>query len=321
MTGENLTHLSAIQPVKPATHRLAETPTDADRLLALSPSEIHLWLAFYEEAGEELHGAYREILEPAEKDREPRFYFAADRRRYLVTRALVRTVLARYVPLAPRDWRFAANAYGRPEIASPQGRRAGLSFNVSHTRDLIVLGVTRGRALGVDVENVGKREAAIDVARHYFAPVEVSALARVPAAQQHHRFFEYWTFKESYIKARGMGLSLPLDRFSVHFPDDRTVELRIDRDLGDDARRWELVQLRPTPEYLLAVCAERVAPTPSHLVVRQTVPLSSEKLLALPCVRVRKRASSGRPTITTRELEMTPHERGRSGANASLRSL
>jgi 4'-phosphopantetheinyl transferase len=266
------------------SHSLAERRTDADRLLALSPAEIHLWLAFYEEAAEELHGAYREILEPAEKEREPRFYFAADRRRYLVTRALVRTVLARYVPVAPRDWRFAANAYGRPEIASPQGRHANLSFNISHTRDLIVLGVTRGRALGVDVENVGRREAVTDVAR-YFAPVEVSALARVPAAQRRHRFFEYWTFKESYIKARGMGLSLPLDRFSFHFPDDHTVALQIDRELGDDPRRWELIQLRPTSEYLLAVCAERIAPTPSRLVVRQTVPLLSEKLLALPCVR------------------------------------
>jgi 4'-phosphopantetheinyl transferase len=145
--------------------------------------------------------------------------------------------------------------------------------------------VTRGRALGVDVENVVRREAATDIARHYFAPAEVSALARVPPAQQGHRFFEYWTFKESYIKARGMGLSLPLDRFSVHFPDDHSVELQIDRDLGDDARRWELAQLRPTPEYLVAVCAERVAPSPSRVVVRQTVPLSSETLLTLPCVR------------------------------------
>jgi 4'-phosphopantetheinyl transferase len=259
-----------------ASRRLAERPADADRLLALSPSEIHLWLAFYEEAGEELHGAYRQILEPAEREREPRFYFAADRRRYLVTRALVRTVLARYVPLAPRDWRFTANAYGRPEIASPQGRRAGLCFNVSHTRDLIVLGVTRGRALGVDVENIGRREPPLDVARHYFA--------RVPAAQQRQRFFEYWTCKEAYIKARGMGLSLPLDRFSVHFRNDRAVELRIDRELGDDGRRWELVQLRPTPEYLLALCAERLSPVPSHLVVRQTVPLSSEALLSWPAL-------------------------------------
>ena len=262
-----------------AHHRLDERPTDSDCLLPLPPSEIHLWLAFCDEAGEELHAAYRDILEPAEKEREPRFYFAADRRRYLVTRALVRTVLARYVPLAPRDWRFAANAYGRPEIASPQGRHAGLSFNISHTRDLIVMGVTRGRALGVDVENVGRRETVTDVAR-YFAPAEVSALARVPAAQRRHRFFEYWTFKESYIKARGMGLSLPLDRFSVHFPDDYTAELWIDPDLGDDGRRWELMQLRPTAEHLLAVCAERVAPAPSRLVVRQTVPLKSEKLLA-----------------------------------------
>jgi len=274
-----------------ASHHLAERPTDVGRLLTLSPSEIHLWLAFYEEADEDLHSAYREILEPAEKAREPRFYFAADRRRYLVTRALVRTVLARYLPLAPRDWRFAANAYGRPEIANAQGRRSGLSFNLSHTRDLIVLGVTRGRALGVDVENLGRREAVIDVARHYFAEAEVSALARVPAAQQHHRFFEYWTFKESYIKARGMGLSLPLDRFSFHFPDDHTVKLRIDRDLGDDPRRWELVQLRPAPEYLLAVCAERVASGPSHVVVRQTVPLSSERLLALPYSRDQRNAT------------------------------
>ena len=277
----------------------------ADRLLTLSPTEIHLWLAFYEEADEELHGAYREILEPEEKEREPRFHFAADRRRYLVTRALVRTVLARYVPLAPRDWRFAVNAYGRPEIASPEGRSAGLTFNVSHTRDLIVLGVTRGRALGVDVENVGGREFVTDVARRYFAAAEVSALARVPAAQQHHRFLEYWTFKESYIKARGMGLSLPLDRFSLHFPGDHEVELRIDRELGDDARRWELVQLRPSPEYLLAVCAERVAPAASQLVVRQTVPLLREELLAMPCERALRNNALERPSGCLESFEMS----------------
>jgi 4'-phosphopantetheinyl transferase len=270
-----------------ASYSFAERSTDADRLLALSPPEVHLWLAFHEEAGEALHEAYREILEPAEREREPRFHFAADRRRYLVTRALVRTVLARYVAVDPQDWRFADNAYGRPEIANPEGKRARLSFNISHTHDLIVLGVTRGRALGVDVENVGRRGAMTDVADHYFAPAEAAALARVPVAQQQHRFFEYWTFKESYIKARGMGLSLPLDGFSFQFPDDRSVELRIDRALGDDPRRWELVQLRPSPQHLLAVCAERVGAAPLQLIVRRTIPLVGDTLLALP----RRRAS------------------------------
>jgi 4'-phosphopantetheinyl transferase len=303
------------------SYHLAEGTNGADRLLALSRSEVHIWLAFYEEAGEKLRRAYREILEPAEKEREPRFYFDSDRRRYLVTRALVRTVLARYVPLAPQDWRFEANAYGRPEIASVQGKRADISFNISHTRDLIVLGVTRGRALGVDVEHVGRREVVTDVARHYFAPAEVSALARMPVAQRRHRFFEYWTFKEAYIKARGMGLSLPLDRFSFHFPHDEAVELRIDRDLGDHACRWELIQLRPTPEHLLAVCAERVTSTASRLVVRQTLPLSSEKVLALPCVRTDRDRTFTVAESHGWEPEMTQQEITRSQANASLRSL
>ena len=296
-----------------ASHCFAERASDAEPLLALPSSEIHLWLTFYKEIGEELLDAYREIIEPAERAREPRFYFDADRRRYLVTRALVRTVLARYAPVAPPDWRFTANAYGRPEIASPLGPQAGLTFNLSHTSDLIVLGVTHRRALGIDVENVNRSGTVADVARHYFASVEVSDLARVPPAEQPYRFFEYWTFKESYIKARGMGLSLPLDRFSFHFPDDDSVELQIDRGIGDEAERWELAQLRPTPHHLLAVCAERFAQTPSRLVVRKTVPLLSETLLAQSQQEFHDRRVVARARRRC--------ERERSGANASLRSL
>src|SRR5438094_1123446 len=114
-----------------------------DRIIPLTPAEIHVWLAFYDEiADERLHAAYRELLDAAEKEQEPRFHFARDRRRYLVTRALVRTVLSRYVSIHPRDWVFAANAYGRPDIVNAQARDACLTFNISHTHSLIVLGVT-----------------------------------------------------------------------------------------------------------------------------------------------------------------------------------
>src|SRR5882762_11402142 len=141
--------------------------------IPLTPADIHIWLASYDEIEDErLHAAYRDLLNPAEKEQEPRFYFARDRRRYLVTRALVRTVLSRYWAINPEDWVFSTNAYGRPEIANPQVSDAGFSFNISHTHSLIVLGVTKQRALGVDVENVVAREAAIDVANHYFAPPE-----------------------------------------------------------------------------------------------------------------------------------------------------
>jgi len=245
--------------------------------VSLTPAEIHLWLAFYDQIGDErLHAAYRELLSPAERAQEPRFYFARDRLRYLVTRALVRTVLSRYVDVDPKQWAFSPSSYGRPEIVNPEAGAAGLSFNISHTHSLIVLGVTQGRALGVDVENVQARNAPIGVADRYFAPPEVAVLKAAPAHEQQHRFFEYWTFKESYIKARGMGLSLPLDKFSFHYPHDRAVEIAIDAELADDAARWQFWQFRPTPEYLVALCAERAGAAPT-VIARKIVPLVSEE--------------------------------------------
>jgi 4'-phosphopantetheinyl transferase len=257
--------------------------------LLLPPEEIHLWLAFYDEITDErLLSDYRSLLNSAEKEQQARFYFAKDRLRYLITRALVRTVMSRYVPIDPRDWVFSTNAYGCPEIANAQGREAFLSFNISHTESLIVLGVTTRRALGVDVENFRAREVSIEIADRYFAPAEVAALNNVPPQQQQYRFFEYWTFKESYIKARRMGLSLPLDKFSFHYPHDRALEIAIDAELADDAARWQFWQFQPRPEYLVAICAERIPDQPPRLVVHQTVPMSSEKSVSPEFLRVSK---------------------------------
>lgn len=254
-------------------------------IVTLGSDEIHLWLADYERiADERLHAAYRELLDEAEKAQEPRFYFARDRRRYLVTRALVRTVLSRYAPVAPAEWMFANNQYGRPELH--QAQAGDLTFNISHTHSMIVLGVTRKRALGVDVENVRAREVSLDIARHYFAPPEVEALGLVPQDEQQFRFFEYWTFKESYIKARGMGLSLPLDKFSFHYRDERAVHIAIHPELADDANRWQFWQFRPSPEYLVAVCAERSGAESPRVVVRHAVPMLDETPVTPQFLRV-----------------------------------
>jgi 4'-phosphopantetheinyl transferase len=258
-----------------------------DRLIPLSAAEIHVWLAFCDEITEAgLHSAYRELLDAAERDREPRFHFRRDRRRYLITRALVRTVLSRYVSIHPREWVFSANAYGRPDIANAQARDVSLSFNLTHTLGLIVLGVSRHRALGVDAENVRARDASVDVAGRYFAPQEVAALAAAPPHERVYRFFEYWTFKEAYIKARGVGLSLPLDKFSFHYPDERAVEIAIHPECGDDAARWQFWQFRPSADHLVAICAERVGDRSPAVIVRQVVPMLSEERCAPQFLRV-----------------------------------
>ena len=251
--------------------------------LSASRNRIDLWLLRYDRIGDEaLLARLREWLNPGERAQEPRFHFADDRKRYLLTRALVRATLSRYAQVAPADWRFGANAYGRPHIEAAQGQAgAELRFNLSHTRGLIALAVTREREIGVDVEHVRHREVSLDIADHFLAADEVAALAQVPVAQQQDRFFEHWTFKEAYIKARGMGLSLPLERFSFEYPHCGAVRLSVRPELDDDAARWSLWQYRPQPEYLLALCAQRDTSAPTSVCVRELSPTLEERTLAL----------------------------------------
>lgn len=257
----------------------------SSELVPISKENIDVWLVYYDKiVDESLLSRMRELLSPAERVQETRFHFPDDRKRYLVTRALVRSVLSRYANVVPADWQFIPNDYGRPRIANIGANLDGLDFNISHTRGLIALGISRHRPLGVDIEHVAVRNVSFEIADRFFSPQEVADLARVPVHGKQDRFFEYWTFKESYIKARGMGLSLPLHQFSFHFSVEGEVYLSLASSLGDIASRWNFWQMRPTPNYLMAVCASS-AQTPTVLTVRECVPLQSEWTIFLPVLK------------------------------------
>jgi 4'-phosphopantetheinyl transferase len=246
----------------------------------LPDNAIHLWLADYNElASPRLHITYRDLLSEAEHQQHQRFHFERDRHRYLVTHALVRIVLSRYLRISPKDLVFATNSYGRPHLANVGAANSKLTFNISHTDSLIAIGIARDRALGVDVENILAVRDCVELAEHYFAPIEADALRNISPTRQADRFFEYWTFKESYIKARGMGLSLPLDKFSFQLQRDGAVEFEVDPRLDDTSQRWQFFQLRPRQQYILALCIERRAISP-QLVVRKLTPDGTDQLLA-----------------------------------------
>ncbi len=244
-------------------------------MLQISPDQIHLWLAFDREINNaNLIADYRRLLlDDAERQREKRFYFAKDQHQYLVTRALVKTVLSRYATVAPDHWRFSKNKYGRPEIANEEVRSQKLSFNISHTAGLIIMGVTCGQTLGVDTENIVQRQAPLDIAHRYFSPQETAALHALPLADQPERFFYYWTLKESYIKARGMGLSIPLDQFSFSFPDEQDIRIEFHSGVKDIPSNWWFSLLKPTPDHLISICVQRTSAVPPQLVVMKSVPL------------------------------------------------
>jgi 4'-phosphopantetheinyl transferase len=261
----------------------------------IDSSEIHLWLAYPDEIKDpRLLAEYWRLLSGEELQRQQRFYFERDRHRYLVTRAMVRTVLSRYAGVAPRDWEFVVNAYGRPSIAAKLAATRWLEFNVSHSQDLVIMGIARARAIGVDVESVLPQRAALEVADRFFAPAEVAALRALPSEQQHRRFFDYWTLKESYVKARGMGLSIALDRFAFHIEDPTRIWLAIDPTLGDQAGRWTFWQLQSGRDYRGAVCAERRGEERLELSTMRSW-LSPESCTSVTARPIRHRSTGRRP--------------------------
>ena len=259
-------------------------------LLQLDACHVDVWLAHYAEIGDtDLLGAMRQLLSVAEQAQEARFVRADDRQRYLVTRAMVRSVLSRYASVAPGDWLFVHNAHGRPRIAEAvrdsidiRVQVNGLDFNISHTRGMIVMAVSRDRTVGIDVENTRRQRDGLDIATQYFSPSEAADLAALDAAQRQDRFTQYWTLKEAYSKARGLGLSLPLDQFSFDFIGADRVRFSTAPSLGDAAASWRFWQLRPSNEHILALCAQQCHGADTLLTVRTVTPLLSEETITLP---------------------------------------
>ncbi|WP_313918263.1 4'-phosphopantetheinyl transferase superfamily protein [Tahibacter sp.] len=244
-------------------------PPGLNAPLTLEPGEVHVWYCWTAQCLQRgLADYYRSLLSAEEKARLLRFHFEYLQHEYLVTRALCRITLSRYVQRHPADWRFRVNAYGRPEIDMP-GDLAPLRFNLSNARSLVACAITRSADAGVDVEETDRPGETVGIADHFFSPTEVIALQAQPPERQRQRFFEYWTLKESYIKARGMGLSIPLEQFS--FDLDQGIRIRFDPALQDDPDIWQFELHQPSAQHQLAI-GVRCGPRPHAIHVREVVP-------------------------------------------------
>lgn len=246
--------------------------------LVASSDRVDLWLCSWRDCDDRLIEQYRGLLSADELGRAERFVFEHHRRRHVVTHALVRTVLSRYASASPAEWRFTTNPYGRPEIGNHGDGERALSFNVSHSGDLILLGVTLRNAIGVDLEEIRADRASLEIAERFFAREEVVALKTHAPSLQAERFFDYWTLKESYIKARGMGLSIALDSFGFELPDNGIV-LTLAASSEDDVRKWCFWQLRPVPRYVAACCLRCEQGGVPSISLRRTVPLEGDALV------------------------------------------
>jgi len=249
--------------------------------MKLSANTIHLYFSYPERISDpELLQHYRTLLTGDELSQMSRFYYARHRHQYLVTRVLIRTSLSQYHPVDPCQWEFGTNGYGKPEIQHPN-LESPVRFNLSHSKGMILCGIARDFDIGVDVEDRQRStRAALNRLSSYFSAEEIAELNALPPEHQKQRFFDYWTLKESYIKARGMGLATPLRKFSFQFHENKLSGFSTHPELQDDAANWQFWRITMAQRYQMAV-AINTARDNIAINAFNSVPLASKEPASL----------------------------------------
>jgi 4'-phosphopantetheinyl transferase len=254
--------VESIYPVSSASHQSATPKAKPVGVFLCQPDSIKDPVLLAE---------YRELLDEEERGRLARYRNPADAHAFLASHALVRTALSEFAGQSPKSWCFRRSQYGRPEIDPPGAH--GLQFNLAHTRELVGCIVSRGAEVGIDLELPRHLGDLLAIAHRFFAQEEAALLRTLPPEKQAPRFFSVWTLKEAYAKARGMGLSLPLQR--IRFEIERgEIKFQIASELEDDSAEWSFALLRTPAGHLVAIAVRRPGLALGRMMPKWLVPLT-----------------------------------------------
>jgi 4'-phosphopantetheinyl transferase len=211
------------------------------------------------------------VLSAEERARMASFRFESDRLAYAAAHLLLRSALNWCAPeVPPAEWELTHSRLDRPEVVAPTVSPR-LRFNISHTRSLVACVVTREIDCGIDVELRRQVDDMEELASRVLSPTEISDLMALPKSLRPTRFFSYWTLKEAYVKARGLGLSLPLDAVSFDL-DPGGIAIMIDPSLNDHGRDWQFEQWAPTEQHVVAVAVRSGQVGGARVVRHQKIP-------------------------------------------------
>ena len=228
---------------------------DAGPFPRLSSGELHLWRVSLDRPPE-TDALSSGILSAEERVRAERLVRAVDRQRFIAAHTALRAILGRYLSTAGDRIEIRARNDTKPELA-PSPRVPPLRFNLSHSEGLAIVAVTLDREVGVDVEQVRPFEDVRNIVERYFTPGEQTGWLALAANERLPAFFRCWTRKEAYLKARGIGLLLGLDRFEVSLAPDVPARMLWCGDTADAIERWEMYDVAAGEGYAAACVVER----------------------------------------------------------------
>ena len=212
------------------------------------------------------------LLSDVEKARMARFARDELQQKYLLTRAMMRSCFSHYADVAAQDWQFGADDHGKPYLLNSP---IPLSFNLSHSGECAVLAVARHIPVGIDVEQATRKSNFLGIAEHFFHPYEAEQLKALPAAEQQQLFFQWWTLKEAYLKARGTGIATGLEK--VRFSRSQTsISAHFAPELMDDANAWQFFNYRLDDDYYLALAVRPSVAAKLKVIFYESWPLSTQ---------------------------------------------
>lgn len=225
---------------------------------ALTATAVHVWLLSCNQPPSAFQ-VLASTLDDSERARAGRYHFERDRRRFVAARGMLRRLLSAYTNRPASALRFTYGSAGKPELEQPGVGAPRVTFNLAHSGDWALVGVTAGAPIGVDIEVVRKVPEHEDILRRHFGAAEVQSLLRLHSASQAERFLVGWTLKEAYVKAVGDGLSSQLPRFDV-LTDPGFVRIERQPAAWERAPGWQLLRLSPQAGTVAALAVQMTQP-------------------------------------------------------------
>lgn len=209
---------------------------------------IYIWYCdFY--LNREKIDYYSSLLSQDEKQKSGRFKFKKEADCYIITRGILRLLIASYLKINPKDISFKYTSFGKPLLAF----QSSLKFNVSHSGDMAAFAFFQNQEIGVDIEKIKEDFDVLELAQNFFSKREITSLEKQSPEDLPKAFFRCWTRKEAFIKAEGSGLSFPLDKFAVSLDDDHQAELLETQWNPSEKKEWALFSFTPATGYIAAV--------------------------------------------------------------------
>jgi 4'-phosphopantetheinyl transferase len=222
--------------------------------LLLGTDDVHVWRASLNSSAVSIEKS-SQILSTDEMARADRFYFDLDRNHFIVARAWLRIIIGSYLKVDPAELKFDYSIYGKPALAKPFIETTGLDFNLAHSGELALYGITLRRKIGVDLEQIRPDFVFDGIARRCFTTDERAQISSLSNAARPRAFFEYWTRKEAFVKAKGVGVSFALNQFEVTVRSNEAALLLTQWDPAE-VDRWSLHAVDVHPDYAAALVLE-----------------------------------------------------------------